>query len=123
MAEETIQTKKNDASVYDELLERMPEMEEWHGVRFDRLSAIYDREDWKLTVYCEIYPASGSKLKHDIDLVMVIYDMNDRIVDRNHTYLSKEKFFAFEVEELSFYDLSPKKLKNIGKIRVYPKAW
>ena len=123
MTEETIRTGKKEASVYDELLERMPGMEAWHGIRLDRLSAIYDREERELRIYCEVHPASGNKLKHDVDLIMVMYDKNDRIVDRSHTYLTKEKFFGFAVEELSFYNLSPRKLKNIGRIRVYPAAW
>ncbi len=123
MAEETVEAEKKDASDCDGLLERMPEMEAWHGVRFEHLTALYDRAERKITIYGEMRPISGCKLKHNTDVIVVVYDKTGRIVERNHLYVSKDKFYSFQVIELGLYDLTPKKRANIDKILVYPAEW
>lgn len=120
--EESVRLNGKEASDYDALLERMPGLEEWHGIRFDRISAKYDRKERALTSYCEVHPVTGKKLKHKIDHIAVVYDQNDRIVGRNHVILRKEVFDGFDAMELGLYGSSSAKLAKIGKIRVYPAA-
>lgn len=117
------ETGEMDINNYDVILERMPEMEEWHGVRFDHLSAVYDRGDKTLRIFCEVHPTKGVKLKYNIDFIIVMYDKKERIVGRNHSYLAKSEFYNFEVVELGLYDLTPKKLEQVGKIKVFPAKW
>lgn len=98
-------------------------MEEWHGVRFDHLSAGYNRSDEMLKIFCEVYPAKGMQLKYDIDFIIVVYDKEENIVARNHSYLVKDDFYNFEVVELTLCELSYKKMEQIGRIKVFPSKW
>lgn len=123
MTEESVRLNGKEASDYDALLERMPELEECRGIRVDRILPKYDRKERLLTIYCEVHPVTGKKLKHNIDLIPVVSDQNDRIVDRNHVILRKEDFYGFDVMELGLYGLSPAMWMKSGKARVYPAAW
>lgn len=114
------QTEKRDASNYDALLERAPEPEEWHGIRLGRLSAHYDRSERALTVFCEIHPAKGPKLKHSLHLNAVLYDKDGRILSQEYGFISQNDFYGFEIVKVGFYGLPPKKMSNIGRIKVYP---
>lgn len=114
---------KRDASNYDALLERAPELEAQHGIVLDHLSAQYNRPERELTVFCEIRPVSGPKLKYDMKLFAVVYDADDRIVAREYAIVQKDRFYGFEVEKIEFSCLTPKKMANIQKIKVYPTKW
>lgn len=116
-------TEKKDPGNLDALLERAPELESWHGIVLDHPTAQYYRRERELTVFCELRPAEGPKLKHDIQLVVVIYDQNDRILARDNALISKDNFYGFEVMSLSFFDLAPKKITPIKKIKIYPAKW
>lgn len=120
MATTSEQTEKRDPSNYDALLERAEELETWHGIRFERLSVHYDRSEHELYVFCEIRPTNGQKLKHDIKINVAIYDLCDRIIAQNQSYALKEEFYGFTIVQIKFYYLAPKKMANIGKIKVYP---
>lgn len=123
MATTTSQTEKKDPGNLDALLERAPELESWHGIVLDHPTAQYDRRERELTVFCELRPAEGPKLKHNTQFVVVIYDQNDRILARDNALISKDNFYGFEVMSLSFFDLAPKKVNAIKKIKIYPAKW
>lgn len=123
METETTQPEKRDASNCDALLERAPELETEHGIVFDHLSAQYNRPERELTVFCEMRPVSGPKLKYDLKLFAVLYDANDRIVARRYSVVQKDRFYGFEVGEIEFSGLTPRKMANIQKIKVYPTKW
>lgn len=115
--------QKRDPGDYDALLERAPELEAWHGIVLDHLTAQYDRSDRQLNVFCEIRPAEGPKLKHGIELLAVLYDHNGRIIERDRSLLGKDKFFGFEIVQLTFCNLTPKKMMTLQKIKVFPAKW
>lgn len=123
MEVESTPAQNQDASNYDALLERALELEEWHGIQLDHLSAIYSRSEHKLTIYCEMRPLKGAKLKHNISISVVVYDANDRIINREHILVRKEEFYGFEVEQITLFDLTPKKIAAFKKIKVYPATW
>lgn len=123
MATTTSLTEKKDPGNLDALLERAPELESWHGIVLDHPTAQYDRRERELTVFCELRPAEGPKLKHNIELFAVVYDENDRIIARESCLMNKEKFYGFEVQNLTFYDLTPKKMAAVRKIKLYPAKW
>lgn len=122
MAEQVdTQQKRTTASGgYDELIERIPEMEDTLKIRMDAVSAIYDRPSRCLSIYCEIHPATGTKLSFDTKFNAVIYDVDGRIIDRTMSTLWKDNFFGLEVLELLFTDISPKIMGSIEKIKVFP---
>lgn len=120
METEAEQTENRDTSNYDALLERAGELELWHGIRVDRLSAHYDRNGEELAVFGEIRPVDGSRLNHSLYLNAVLYDKSGRIVSQQNAYLSQEDFYGFEVVKIGFYGLTPEKMSEIGKIKVYP---
>lgn len=41
----------------------------------------------------------------------------------NYVIVQKDRFYGFEVEEIEFSGLTPRKLANIRKIKVYPAKW
>lgn len=114
---------KKDSSNCDDLLERSPELEAWHGIALEHLSATYDRRERTLTVFCEIRPETGPKLKHDMKLHVALYDQEERITAQNYMCFNKEKFFGFEVARIAFFDLPPKKRATLGKIKIFPAKW
>lgn len=108
-------------SRYDALVERMPEMEQGAGVALDCVTVNYCRASHVLSVFCEIrYAAGKSKLKTSVDLNIVSYDTQGRIVDKDDRRLYPDDFMGFAVKELSFCDMPPRKVAAIGKIRVFP---
>lgn len=123
METESARIGKTDANNYDALLERAPELEEWLGIVLDHLTAQYNRPERALTVFCEMRPVSGPKLKYDMKLFAVVYDADDRIVDREYVLVEKDRFYGFEVEKIEFSGLTPQKMANIRKIKVYPAKW
>lgn len=123
MATTTSLTEKKAPGNLDALLERAPELESWHGIALDHPTAQYDRRERELTVFCELRPAEGPKLKHNTQFVVVIYDQNDRILARDNALISKDNFYGFEAMSHSFFDLAPKKMTTIKKIKIYPAKW
>lgn len=120
MATTTSLTEKKAPGNLDALLERAPELESWHGIALDHPTAQYDRRERELTVFCELRPAEGPKLKQDTQFVVFIYDQDDRILARDNALISKDNFYGFEVMSLSFFDLAPNKVNTIKKIKIYP---
>lgn len=123
MDTESTPTEKRDASNCDALLERAPELEEWLGIKLDPASIHYDRSDRQISVFCEMHPATGLKLKQNIRLFAAVYDVNGRIIAQEDRLISKDDFYSFKILEFGFYNITPKKLSNIKKIKIYPTKW
>lgn len=123
METETTQPEKRDASNCDALLERATELEEWLGIKLDPASIHYDRSERLITVFCEMHPTTGLKLKQNIRLLAAVYDGNGRVIAQEDRTLCKDNFYSFEIIEIHFFDITPKKLSNIQKIKVYPTKW
>ncbi|MEG2366291.1 MAG: hypothetical protein RSB29_06030 [Alistipes sp.] len=115
------QTNKSEVREdYDSLIERMPEMEQEMGVRLESLSAVYNPERKALSIFCEVYPTKGQCLKNNISILAVIYDLKQRIIGKESYYLLESEFKRFNVCELSFFDLTPRKMAQISRIKVFP---
>lgn len=119
----TEHTDRNCSTVCDALLQRAPELEAWHGIVLDHLSADYDRPEQTLTVFCEIRPETGPELKHNIELNAVLYDGNGRIMAQETVLFRKSNFYGFDIVSITFNEITPKQRPLLGKIRIYPSKW
>lgn len=106
------------------LVEQLADFEERLGVSLQGLSAYVDfgdedddESDVCVSVCGEIYSKTGKKLKEDVDVNVVVYDSNNRVVGTSNAYFDSEEFYGFEVFEITVYV----PVKAISKIRVYPK--
>ncbi|PNB24319.1 MULTISPECIES: hypothetical protein [Pseudomonas] len=100
-------------------IERIEAFEERVGVRFQGMSAFLEADDdyISLQVHGEIHASNGAELKDDVTVVIAVYDQSDRVVGTDTRYYYSESFFGFE----AFSESLSLSVKNISKIRVYPK--
>lgn len=100
-------------------IERVEAFEERVGVRFQGMSAFLDVDDdyVSLRVHGEIHASSGAELSDDVNVVIAAYDQSDRVVGTETSYYDSESFFGFE----AFSETLSLSVKNISKIRIYPK--
>jgi hypothetical protein len=100
-------------------IERVEAFEERVGVRFQGMSAFLDADDdyISLRVHGEIHASSGAELSDDVSVVIAVYDQSDRVVGTDTSYYYSESFFGFE----AFSETLSLSVKNISKIRIYPK--
>ncbi|MEG1405537.1 MAG: hypothetical protein RSC34_02870 [Alistipes sp.] len=105
---------------YDSLIELMPEMEQEMKIRLESLSAVYSPENEALSIFCEVYPTQGQCLKNNISILAVIYDLKQRIIGKESNDLWEGELKKFNVCELSFFDLTPRKMAQISRIKVFP---
>lgn len=100
-------------------IERVEAFEERVGVRFQGMSAFLETDDdyILLQVHGEIHASSGAELMDDVTVVIAVYDQSDRVVGTCTSYYYSESFFGFE----AFSESLSLSVKNISKIRVYPK--
>lgn len=100
-------------------IERVEAFEERVGVRFQGMSAFLDADDdyISLRVHGEIHASSGAELSDDVSVVIAVYDQSDRVVGTDTSYYYSESFFGFE----AFSETLSLSIRNISKIRIYPK--
>lgn len=119
--EKQTQERKNAASdVYDTLIERMPEMEEAMKIALGSVSVVYKGSGQIICIYGEVRPATGSELSFSVELHAVLYDRSGRIIGKSKRVLWKDYFFGLDIMELCFADITPKKMNEIGKIKLFP---
>lgn len=101
-------------------IEQLEAFEERLGVSFKSLSAFMDADDddyISIDVLGEIHAAKGTKINDDINVTIAIYDSNDRVVVTSQCGFDSEDFFGFDTFSEQLYV----PVKNISKIRIYPK--
>lgn len=101
-------------------IERVEAFEERVGVRFQGMSAFLDADDddyISLQVHGEIHASSGAELTDDVNVVIAVYDQSDRVIGTDTSYYNSDSFFGFE----AFSESLNLSVKNISKIRIYPK--
>jgi len=104
-------------------IERLEAFEERLMVSFKSLSAFMDADEDEdddyimVDVRGEIHAAIGTKIKNDITVVIAIYDNSDRVIGTSESTYYSEDFFGFD----TFSESVHISVKNIAKIRIYPK--
>lgn len=104
-------------------IERLEAFEERLMVSFKSLSAFMDADEDEdddyimVDVRGEIHAATGTKIKNDITWVIAIYDTSDRVIGTSESTYYSEDFFGFD----TFSESVHISVKNIAKIRIYPK--
>ncbi|MEG2614476.1 MAG: hypothetical protein RR996_05470, partial [Alistipes sp.] len=73
-----------------------------------------------LSIFCEVYPTKGQCLQNNISILAVIYDLKQRIIGKESDDLWEGELNKFNVCELSFFDLTPRKMAQISRIKVFP---
>lgn len=101
-------------------VERLEAFEDRLGVSIESYSVFleaHDSDSIYISVYGEFSTKSGTTLNQDTSLIVAAYDSEGRIVGSSDTYFGSEDFFGMEVFDLTFRV----PVKNISKIRIYPK--
>lgn len=101
-------------------IERLEAFEDRLSVEFKNLSAFLDDSDedyMSIDVHGELHAANGSELRDNVEVVIAAYDSSDRVVGTDTTYFDNESFFGLETFSSSI-NIS---VKNISKVRIYPK--
>lgn len=103
-------------------IERLDAFEERLGVTFKSLSAFmdidYEDDDYiAVDVRGEIHAASGTKIKNDVTVVIAAYDESDRVIGTSESCYYADDFFGFD----TFSESVNVSVKNVAKIRIYPK--
>jgi hypothetical protein len=104
-------------------IERLEAFEERLMVNFKSLSAFMDADEDEdddyimVDVRGEIHAATGTEIKNDITMVIAIYDKSDRVIGTSESTYYSEDFFGFD----TFSESVHISVRNIAKIRIYPK--
>lgn len=104
-------------------IERLEAFEERLMVSFKSLSAFMDasedEEDDYITVDVrgEVHATTGTKIKKDTAVVIAIYDNSDRVIGTSESTYYADDFFGFD----TFSESVHISVRNIAKIRIYPK--
>lgn len=104
-------------------IERLEAFEERLMVNFKSLSAFMDanedEEDDYITVDVrgEVHAATGTKIKKNTTVVIAIYDNSDRVIGTSESTYYADDFFGFD----TFSESVHISVRNIAKIRIYPK--
>lgn len=104
-----------------DLIERLDQFEERCGVRLEALSAFLDDEcaigTFGLIVCGELWARKGHRLSHDVEVSIVAYDAQSRVVGKGHQEIESHRFNSFEAFEI--YATVP--VRTLSKIRVLTK--
>ena len=98
------------------LIERLEAFEERMGVRLEALFAYI--EIGYLSVNGEVHPRDGTTIQQDVEVHVDAYDSSGRLVATTQATLSADVFFGFE----AFHTMVGLPIRELSKIRVYPKA-
>lgn len=102
-------------------IERLAAFEERLAVSFESLSAFIDDngdDDYiMIDVHGEVHTTSGTKIKNDITVAIAVYDDSDRVIGTSESTYYSDDFFGFD----TFSENVHISVRNISKIRVYPK--
>lgn len=108
-------------------IERLEAFEERLMVSFKSLSAFIDAEDdddddddddyIMVDVRGEIHAATGTKIKKDVTVVIAVYDKSDRVIGTSEFTYYSDDFFGFD----TFTESVHVPVRNVAKIRIYPK--
>ena len=96
-------------------IERLEAFEDRMNIRLENFS-IKVKGNY-LTLFCEVYPNTGTNLSENVRIECVIYDTEGAILGKNDMLLVESDFFGFEIVQFIFSDVADK----TGKIRIYPK--
>lgn len=96
------------------MVERFEAMEQELGIELRGIYAQYDEES--ITVNCEINATKNRRLPCDIEVVVAVYDDQQRVIGTNSTYIDSETFSGFRVISVYVNDVKG----QVRKIRVYP---
>ncbi|RCW60159.1 hypothetical protein [Halanaerobium] len=96
-------------------LERLEVFEEKFNIDLDGLYCESD-ENNNIFITGEVHLKEGNELDQDIQILAVCYDDKNRVIKKSEFIIYDNKFFGFEVLQISIYELS--QLPN--KIRIYP---
>lgn len=104
-----------------DLIERMEPLEERFGVTIQGMYASIEGpdtdRDYRIEINGELHTTSGLELEDDLNLVVVAYDPQNRVLKTEEIYFSQDSFHMFETFSSSMY---VKKIKPT-RIRLYPK--
>ncbi len=109
-------------------IERLEAFEERLMVSFKSLSAFIDAEDEDedgdddyitVDVRGEIHAATGTKIKKDVTVVIAVYDKSDRVIGTSESTYYSDDFFGFD----TFTESVHVPVRNVAKIRIYPKKY
>jgi hypothetical protein len=70
-----------------------------------------------VTVNGEVHAANETALEHSVEIVMSVYDAQDRVIATGSDYVDADNFFGFEVFSTQVYDVGQKPVK----VRIFPK--
>ncbi len=106
-----------------DLIERLEVFEEKAGVFLDALAATLmfehsNKGEYEIEVFGELHPVNGTELNSDLDIVVVAYDKQGRVMQSRSTYVDQSKFFGLEI----FQIWVPHLLSKPSKIRIMIKS-
>ncbi|MFZ1790382.1 MAG: hypothetical protein WAT92_18825 [Saprospiraceae bacterium] len=99
-------------------IERLEAFEERLHVKLENISIKVEEGNW-FSLFCELYPLNGTKIKSNIIVECILYDIEGSIMQLTSNWIDSENFFGFEVLEFSFPEEGI--IDKVGKIRIYPK--
>lgn len=109
---------ENIISFLDSKIERLEAFEDKFSIKIENIS--FKQYDDGFEIFYELYPAEGNELDQDIDINVVLYSLEGKILDKKRTCVFVNTFFGFSVISEYFSFDNPKDINKIGKIRVYP---
>lgn len=103
-------------------VQRLEAFEERLSVKIDALAAfesvgIYNRGETEVAVRGELHSEGGSQIDKDIELHMVVYDLEGRVMETTTDFICHESFFGFHVFDIDCVVPDG----TVGKIRLFPK--
>lgn len=105
-------------------LERLSAFEERWGVTLSGLSVFFEiqdpeyYDDDEITILGELKAQTGTEISEDIELVVAVYDNEERVIGTSSSTFYADDFFTLETFEMN---VSIPKHLNILKVRIYPK--
>lgn len=103
-------------------IEHLAAFEERCSVRIENIS-INIPEYSGIEILFELYSTSeDNKLKQDIQIYVVFYDYNEKILEYGYTFIFPKDFWGFAVLKIKM-DTWGHEADKISKIRIYPSLW
>ena len=109
-------------------IERLEAFEEKVGIRYDNISIIVDYSDfdenpWNIEVLGELKEHENGNLANsknrNIENVVILYNAENRIIESRTSSFAVRDYLGFTTFKVYISDL--KSVKDIKKIRIYPK--
>ena len=117
----SIELNESNSKDVKRIVERLDAFEEQVGVRLEGVTAFQSKKkhngEVSVSVRGELHLVKGTSLADDIDVEMIIYDAERRVVAKDNKFIGSKSFIGFQAFQTSCR-VAPELVK---KIRLVPR--